>query len=560
MKNNRLTHRRKNGQQIIAAWGLLFWLAAGVSCAAFAVASPAADTLQALLTPALPASLDDPASQDDLASGPLTLAELAGFYAARDYRPLWSSASAERAWEAALADLVEDGLDPAWYLGQVPAAATSDSSCRELARTAAWLQAQLDLRFGALDRETIEPLWRLRPATTAEQRRTLLGSANGFVANPAAALAAARPDLPVYRVLREALRELLAESPAEPWPEVPRGALLRPGQSDPRIPLLRARLQAGDYLPDAANTAVSLNYDPLLEQALKSFQRRHALAVDGLLGPATLAALNETREQRSARLRANLERWRWLGQEQLPHQIVVAIAAAEIRYYRDGELRWSARSTVGRSLRQTPSLRSAVSHFTLNPHWTVPPTILRQDKLPAIRANPEYLAEQNLQVLDAQGQELDPATVDWRRPGAIILRQQPGPGNALGQVAIRFPNPFSVYLHDTPSKELFARAQRTDSSGCVRVEDVLTLVEQLLRSNNQFDPTAFAGRLASGATSDLPLLAPVPLLMDYWTADLDSSGTLVLRPDSYARDEALAAAISARPRPLLALPANCPTL
>ena len=508
MKNNRLTHRRKNGQQIIAAWGLLFWLAAGVSCAAFAVASPAADTLQALLTPALPAS------QDDLASGPLTLAELAGFYAARDYRPLWSSASAERAWEAALADLVEDGLDPAWYLGQVAAAATSDSSCRELARTAAWLQAQLDLRFGALDRETIEPLWRLRPATTAEQRRTLLGSANGFVANPAAALAAVRPDLPVYRVLREALRELLAESPAEPWPEVPRGALLRPGQSDPRIPLLRARLQAGGYLPDAANTAVSLNYDPLLEQALKSFQRRHALAVDGLLGPATLAALNETREQRSARLRANLERWRWLGQEQLPHQIVVAIAAAEIRYYRDGELRWSARSTVGRSLRQTPSLRSAVSHFTL----------------------------------------------DWRRPGAIILPQQPGPGNALGQVAIRFPNPFSVYLHDTPSKELFARAQRTDSSGCVRVEDVLTLVEQLLRSNNQFDPTAFAGRLASGATSDLPLLAPVPLLMDYWTADLDSSGILVLRPDSYARDEALAAAISARPRPLLALPANCPTL
>ncbi|MEQ8802015.1 MAG: L,D-transpeptidase family protein, partial [Haliea sp.] len=474
MENNRLTHRRKNGQQIIAAWGLLLWLAAGVSGAAFAVASPAADTLLALLTPALPAS------QDDLASGPLTLAELARFYAARDYRPLWSSTSAERAWEAALASLVDDGLDPAWYLEQVPAAATAGDPCRELARTAVWLQAQLDLRFGALDRETVEPLWRLRPATTAEQRQTLLGSANALAANPAAALAAARPDLPVYRALREALRELLAELTAEPWPEVPRGALLRPGQSDPRVPLLRARLQAGYYLPDAATSAVSLNYDPLLVQAVESFQRRHALAVDGLVGPATLAALNETRERRSARLRANLERWRWLGQEQLPHQIVVDIAAAEIRYYRDDELRWGARSTVGRSLRQTPSLRSAVSHFTLNPHWTVPPTILRQDKLPAIRANPEYLAQQKLQVLDAQGQELDPATVDWRRPGAIVLRQQPGTDNALGQVAIRFPNPFSVYLHDTPSKQLFARAQRTDSSGCVRVEDVLTLVEQLL--------------------------------------------------------------------------------
>lgn len=557
MKNNRLTHRRKNGQQIIAAWGRLFWLAASVSFAAFTAASPAADTLQALLTPALPASLDDPASQDDLASGQLTLAELARFYAVRDYRPLWSSASAERAWEAALADLLEDGLDPAWYLGQVPAAATSDSPCRELARTAAWLQAQLDLRFGALDRETIEPLWRLRPATTAEQRRTLLGSANAFAANPAAALAAARPDLPVYRVLREALRELLAESTAEPWPEVHRGALLRPGQSDPRVPLLRARLQAGDYLPDAATTAASLHYDPQLVQAVESFQRRHALAADGLVGPATLGALNETREQRSARLRANLERWRWLGQEQLPQQIVVDIAAAVIRYYRDAALQWSARTTVGRSLRQTPSLRSAVSHFTLNPYWTVPPTILRQDTLPAIRANPQYLAEQNLRVLDAQGRELDPATVDWRRPGAIILRQQPGPDNALGQVAIRFPNPFSVYLHDTPSKQLFARTQRTDSSGCVRVEDVLTLVEELLRSNNQFDQAAFTKRLASGVTSDLPLLAPVPLLMDYWTADLDADGDLALRPDSYARDQSLATALRDRPRPRLALPAGC---
>lgn len=270
-----------------------------------------------------------------------------------------------------------------------------------------------------------------------------------------------------------------------------------------------------------------------------------------------LTHLTGNGQQRIAQLQANLERWRWLWNEQLPHQVVVDIGAAMIHYYRDSGLAWSARTTVGRSLRQTPSLRSAVSHFTLNPHWTVPPTILRQDKLPAIRANPEYLAEQNLRVLDAQGNELDPAGVDWSRPGAIILRQQPGPNNALGQVAIRFPNPFSVYLHDTPSKQLFARAQRTDSSGCVRVEDVMTLVEELLRSNKQFDPATVAERLASGVTRDLPLLAPVPLLLDYWTADLDPGGMLVLRPDSYARDEALAAALSQRPAAPAPLPTAC---
>lgn len=530
---------------------VLAWLAASIHAAPLAAAAPDADALRALLAPASAALEEGPAS------GPLTAAELAAFYAARDYRPRWSDPPALHAWHAALDDLVNDGLDPAWYLPPASALA-DDSTCRELLLTAAWLQAQLDLQFGALDRDAVEPLWRLRPTTMAAPRRALLAGATAFTADPAAALEAARPDLPVYRSLRVALSDLLNRTAAEPWDQVPAGALLRPGQSDPRMPALRARLAAEAYVSGAEVNTESLSYDPMLVRAVESFQYRHQLAVDGIVGAATLAALNQSRQQRIAQLQANLERWRWLAHEQLPHQIVVDIGAAKIHYYRDGGLRWSARTTVGRSLRQTPSLRSAISHFTLNPHWTVPPTILRQDKLPAIRANPAYLAEQNLRVLDAQGNELDPANVDWSRPGAIMLRQQPGPNNALGQVAIRFPNPFSVYLHDTPSKQLFARAQRTDSSGCVRVEDVMTLVEELLRSNNQFDPTAFAERLASGVTRDLPLLAPVPLLLDYWTADLDADGILVLRPDSYAKDEALAAALRERPTVPSPLAMACP--
>jgi len=547
MKNKRLTHRAGNGQQILARWGLLLWLALHAGGAAQAAST--AELLRAQLAPALAA---EPVG---VASGPLTAAELAAFYAARDYRPLWTATSAARAWQETLAGLSDDGLDAGWYLQAGAAGASETAACGELAMTAAWLQAQLDLRFGALDRETVEPLWRLRSVDMAPARRALLEAANAFTADPAAALAAARPDLPVYQVLRVELAALSAGETAGPWPQIPAGPLLRPGERDPRLPLLRARLEAEGYLPEDDVPVAGEVYDDTLTAALESFQRRHSLAVDGIVGPATLGAMNHTRQQRSAQLRANLERWRWLAHEQLPHQVVVDIAAALIRYYRDGELRWQARSTVGRSLRQTPSLRSAVSHFTLNPFWTVPPTILHQDKLPAIRANTAYLTEQNMRVLDSRGNELDPATIDWRRPGAIILRQQPGPDNALGQVAIRFPNPFSVYLHDTPSKALFARAQRTDSSGCVRVEDVLTLVEELLRSNQQFDPAAVAARIGSGVTSDLPLLAPVPLLMDYWTADLDSDGQLLLRPDSYTRDAALAAAIDARPA--LPLAAAC---
>ncbi len=550
MQNNRLNHSRANGQQILASCALLFCCAvSAATVAAGPTTNPA--VLRSQLAPVLAASPDLPVG------GPLTAAELAAFYAARDYRPLWNEPAASAAWERALAGLVADGLDPQRYLAPANGFADDRRSCRELAMTAGWLQAQLDLRFGALDRQAIEPLWRQRPTSLGDARRTLLDSAPTRAREPAAAIALARPDLPVYRALSSALVALQDRDTASPWPQLPGGTLLRPGQEDPRVPVLRARLRAENLLPAAGDRVDYLRYDQDLALAVEAFQRRRLLAVDGIVGPATRLALNQTREQRQAQLEANLERWRWLQHEQLPHQIVVDVAAAGIAYYRDARLQWRARATVGRSLRQTPSLRSAVSHFTLNPSWTVPPTILREDKLPAIRANPGYLKEQNLRVLNAQGKELDPDSIDWHRPGAIILRQLPGPDNPLGQIAIRFPNPFSVYLHDTPSKQLFARAQRTDSSGCVRVEDVMTLAEELLRSSQQYAPADVARRLASGVTTDLPLLAPVPLLMDYWTADVDAQGTLILRPDSYGRDAALASALSHHPAPLPPLPAAC---
>ena len=194
--------------------------------------------------------------------------------------------------------------------------------------------------------------------------------------------------------------------------------------------------------------------------------------------------------------------------------------------------------SVASAVRQTPQLKSRVNRLTLNPTWTVPPTILREDKLPEIRRDIEFLARNDLQVLDQQGNLLEPYFIDWQRPGPIILRQAAGPRNPLGKLAIRFPNPFSVYLHDTPSQRLFEKSPRAFSSGCVRVEGILQLLPLLL---DEAERAPLAARLDSGKTSQYNLRQPVTILMAYWTAAVDEQGRLILRKDIYARDAQLSA-------------------
>ena len=181
---------------------------------------------------------------------------------------------------------------------------------------------------------------------------------------------------------------------------------------DPRVPQLRHRLSADGYLPPSAITPGTRDdrYSDQLVEALKAFQRRHALQDDGILGADTLIELNATPADRLNQLRVNLERFRWLSADIEPRSLLVDIAGGRVIYFRDSSPQWEARIQVGRDTRQTPSIKSTVTRLTLNPTWTVPPTILREDKLPQIRDNLDYLAQHNMQVLDYQGQVLDPAT------------------------------------------------------------------------------------------------------------------------------------------------------
>jgi murein L,D-transpeptidase YcbB/YkuD len=276
--------------------------------------------------------------------------------------------------------------------------------------------------------------------------------------------------------------------------------------------------------------------------AVRRFQARHGLAPDGAVGPATLAALNVPVATRIEQLRANLERARWIFYEPESEFLVVNIAGFQLYHLRRGDVVWRTRVQVGRPYRQTPIFRAEMTYLVVNPTWTVPPTIYRNDILPSVRRNPAYLASRNIDAFDASGERVDPATVDWSgRNPPYRLVQRPGPDNALGRVKFMFPNEHSVYLHDTPSRDLFDRDSRAFISGCIRVENPFELVEQLL--GRGWDRARIDEIIASGETTTVQMPEPLPVLLLYWTAEVTPDGIVEFFGDVYERDAALAEAL-----------------
>lgn len=337
------------------------------------------------------------------------------------------------------------------------------------------------------------------------------------------------------------------------WPQVADGETIRPGMQDRRVPLLRARLGAtSDYVTDAP-LADPWHYDEQLQTAVERFQARHGLLVDGLVGPRTRAALNIKAPQRVDQIRVNLERLRWV-MPNLPRDfILVNIPAYRVDLYRAGDRVWSGRAIVGRPARKTPVFRDELTYLELNPTWTVPPTIFAKDFLPSLRKDPSYLHTRGLRVIDRQGRSVTPEAVDWSLPARAIpylLRQPPGDQNALGRIKFMFPNRYSVYLHDTPNRVLFNRPGRALSSGCIRVENPLSLAELILNDPQRWTTETIQAMIETGRTRVIRLESPLPVLLAYWTAEVDGQGEVTFRNDIYGRDALLLQVIDGGPQHL----------
>lgn len=498
------------------------------------------ERVEALRDGAPPNAKPRPARVDDA---------VARFYEARDFAPAWQDGRREEL-AAALAKLDRDGLQPEDY--QLPTAPRGNSdidpgadsrAADDLAVTRRFLVALGDLYGGQLDQETLQ----LRSGFGLPPEDPQLGAAALAAAVDAGrieeAFALARPAHPIYRRLQQALVELRALDARGGWPQIGRGKSIKPGMEDARVPLLRQRLAASRDLLDATAAADSLLYDSELQAAVEHFQQAQMLEADGVVGGKTVAALNVPAASRIAQLRANLERARWLLRRAHGDFVLVDVAGYRIAMFRDSKRIWNSRVQVGRPYRKTPIFDSKITYVTLNPTWTVPPTILREDVLPKLHSNPAWLKENRIRIIDAQGREVPAGKVDWSHMQGLRLRQDAGADNSLGRAVIRFPNPYNVYMHDTPHQKNFGASARAFSSGCIRVERALELVELLLNDPATWNREALDAAIATEETQSITLKIPVPVLIAYWTVDVDAEGRTTFKPDIYRRDPALIAAL-----------------
>ncbi|MBE1236938.1 L,D-transpeptidase family protein [Phaeovibrio sulfidiphilus] len=483
---------------------------------------------------------------------------LVGAFGRSDTWPVWTtdSGALQRAGDlmSALQAAPNEGLDPRIYGLPVIEAALATRTPESL-RKAEALLTRAALMF-SLDRL----LGQSRRNLPWDQKVALLKSEEHLRVEDLLAGLATADDLrswltslaPVstqYNALADALARYRSVSdPASGLALIPDGPALRAGDRDPRIPLVRARLLAqpatathpGLAATEGSDTAL---YDEALADAVRTFQSAEGLGTDGILGPQTVASLNRGLGQKIARVETALERWRLLPRQLGPVHILVNIPQFEL-FLEDGNttaLRMKvAVGSPGRHA--TPLFSDTLRYMEFNPYWNVPPSIARAETVPKQRNDPDYMAKRGYTVTNASGDRVSPDEVDWSDAADVArnyrIRQNPGPGNALGSVKFMFPNRYSVYLHDTNAPGVFQRDNRAVSHGCIRVSEPKALADYLLAHNTAYSSRTFESFLGSSPRR-VDLATPVPIHLVYITAWAEAHGDVRFFRDIYNQDTGL---------------------
>ena len=357
-------------------------------------------------------------------------------------------------------------------------------------------------------------------------------------------LYASQPQQLPYRELKKALERYETIELLGGWPQVSEGRNLKQGNRDPRVPILRKRLViCGDL--GIEHLSLDETYDAFVADAMRRFQDRHGLNADGVMGPKTLAELNTSVQTRIGQIKLNMARWHNMPDRLGDRYMLVNIPGYTLKVVENHRVLHSIRTIVGKENRQTPVMSAKMTYLEINPYWNIPQKIAREDLLPKIHEDPQYLVRQKIQVFESWQNDataLDPMTIDWQLYSDAYfpfrLRQEPAGTNALGQIKFMFPNRHAVYIHDTPSKSLFKKVDRSFSSGCVRIERPLKLAEYLL-ANQHWNGKRLGKLLKERKRKVVMLKDPIEVHLVYLTAWADESGTVHFFKDIYGHDQRL---------------------
>jgi murein L,D-transpeptidase YcbB/YkuD len=496
---------------------------------------------------------------------------LPAFYERRAYRPAWTNEKGPLPEAKSLLNVIqkaeEHGLRPAdYHLNKVENILSEARKKRkiftspnprllvdlDLLLTDAFLIYGSHLVSGRINPERIDSQW-FASRREVDLVRVLEEALNSTEIEKA--LKSLLPLHPDYERLCKALAHYRKITANGGWPSVPTDLQINKGDQGDQIFILRQRLAAEGFI-EKATTADNTLFDDELEQALIQFQIQHGLEPDGVLGKQTIQALNITAKERSRQIIANMERWRWLPQDLGSRYILVNIAGFYLVVIENQERVMDMRVVAGKPYRRTPVFSDKITYVVMNPFWTVPSIIAEKDILPKVKKDPAFLKRQNFKIFQGWGsdtKEIDPASIDWQSMTSADLnfrfRQNPGPQNALGRIKFMFPNQFDVYLHDTPSRELFVKARRDFSSGCIRIEKPLELAEYLLKNHPDWPSEKIRAALMGDdrVEKTIKLPEPVNIHILYWTVWIGKNDLIHFSPDIYDRDKALDDALQEPP-------------
>jgi murein L,D-transpeptidase YcbB/YkuD len=473
------------------------------------------------------------------------------FYQKRSNAPAWIDDRKPTAQMdqliAALQHADREGLDPALYNASTLAArrqeagrgfltaqgfAEREATDLDVWLTYLYLQYASDLTSGLSNLSHADPEWKIagkKVDVLSLLERSLDDNRVGD------SLKELTPAHPQYTRLRDALQQYRDIAARGGWPELPAALKLKPGQRSPDVPALARRLAiTGDFAGTVLDGDTA--YSPELQEAVKRFQRRHGLPDDGVVAPATVAQLNVPVERRIEQISLNLERWRWLPRDLGERYVLVNIPEYRLEVWDHGKVPVSMRVVVGKKDTPTPIFNDEMTYVVFAPYWNVPSDIASKETIPSVMKDPAFLDKTNMEVLDHSGHVVDPSSIDLSQPGAYRFRQRPGGKNSLGYVKFMFPNQFNVYLHDTPAESLFARAARSFSHGCVRVEQPEQLAAYVLGDQPDWTPDRIEAAMHGGQEKSVKLRQPIPVYLGYFTARPAADGILQFRDDVYGID------------------------